>query len=131
MLSLRKCQRHALAPARISHSTLARPHDCLSLKLSHSFASHPLCTEVGMLCVSPMVSTIKFLQRRVIPEIALLIGTFRAIGRLLASRYTTDKAVHDALIPVAERRLEERAQQKLGHSIPTHVRTPSLQLDPG
>lgn len=45
----------------------------------------------------------------------------RTVGRFFASRYKSHETLHGTLIPVAERRLEERAQQKLGHIVASHV----------
>ena len=50
------------------------------------------------------------------------------VGKVLTSRYTTDRTIHDILVPIAEQRLEEVGRQRLGHKVAAHVRnmTPCL-----
>lgn len=40
---------------------------------------------------------------------------------MIAKNLGSGKAIYDALIPIAEERVEERAQKKLGHVVPEHV----------
>lgn len=42
---------------------------------------------------------------------------------MIAKNLGSGKAIYDALIPIAEERLQERAQKKLGHVVPEHVCT--------
>jgi hypothetical protein len=39
----------------------------------------------------------------------------------MASRFTSHKIIYDTLVPIAQQRLDEQAQAKLGHKIPEHV----------
>jgi hypothetical protein len=48
---------------------------------------------------------------------------------MIAKNLGSCKAIYDALIPIAEERLEERAQKKLGHAVPEHVCTCLLVAD--
>lgn len=48
---------------------------------------------------------------------------------MIAKNLGSGKAIYDALIPIAEERLEERAQKKLGHVVPEYVCTPLLNAD--
>lgn len=48
---------------------------------------------------------------------------------MIAKNLGSGKAIYDALIPIAEERLEERAQKKLGHVVPEHVCTYLLNAD--
>ncbi|KAI0546096.1 cytochrome P450 [Xylaria curta] len=43
------------------------------------------------------------------------------LGRLIARRLTCQKAIYDALIPIATERCEERERAKLGHPVPKHA----------
>lgn len=49
---------------------------------------------------------------------------------MIAKNLGSGKAIYDALIPVVEERLEERAQKKLGRVVPEHVCTYLLDADP-
>ncbi|KAK1254766.1 hypothetical protein MKX08_008761 [Trichoderma sp. CBMAI-0020] len=42
------------------------------------------------------------------------------IGNMIAKNLGSGKTIYNALIPIAEERLEERAQKKLGHAVPEH-----------
>ncbi|KAL8993766.1 MAG: hypothetical protein Q9169_006098 [Polycauliona sp. 2 TL-2023] len=55
-------------------------------------------------------------------EIIRLVPTAIApyVGKILTSRYTTDRTIHDILVPIAEERLEEAAQKRLGHKVDAH-----------
>ncbi|KAM0262161.1 hypothetical protein ACHAQJ_001904 [Trichoderma viride] len=43
------------------------------------------------------------------------------IGNLIAKNLGSGKTIYDSLIPIAEERLEERAQKSLGHAVPEHT----------
>ena len=39
----------------------------------------------------------------------------------MASRFTSHKIIYDTLVPVAQQRLDDQAQAKLGHKVPEQV----------
>jgi hypothetical protein len=45
----------------------------------------------------------------------------RRVGYFLASRFNAHMVIYETLVPVAEPRLAEREQAKLGHDVPEHV----------
>lgn len=45
----------------------------------------------------------------------------RLVGRILAKRLSSNKTMYNALLPVAEDRIQEKALQKLGQKVEKHV----------
>lgn len=58
------------------------------------------------------------------------IGKHSFIGGMIAKNLGSGKVIYDALIPIAEERLEERARKKLGHVVPEHVCAYLLDTEP-
>jgi hypothetical protein len=70
-----------------------------------------------------MTDAIDFIEKTIIiAEVVRLLPSFIApsCGRLMANYFKAHKVIHETLVPVAEERLAERAQKKMGHKVPEH-----------
>ncbi|UKZ64992.1 uncharacterized protein TrAtP1_006194 [Trichoderma atroviride] len=70
-----------------------------------------------------MAAAIGFIEQTLLAAEAIRVlpkAIAPLIGNMIAKNLGSGKAIYDALIPIAEERLEERAQKKLGHGVPEH-----------
>ncbi|KAM0460019.1 hypothetical protein ACHAO4_002147 [Trichoderma viride] len=70
-----------------------------------------------------MASAVGFIEQTLLAAEAIRVlpkAIAPFIGNMIAKNLGSGKAIYDALIPIAEERVEERAQKKLGHVVPEH-----------
>ncbi|KAL7927017.1 cytochrome P450 [Trichoderma austrokoningii] len=70
-----------------------------------------------------MAAAISFIEQTLLAAEAIRVlpkAIAPFIGSMIAKNLGSGKTIYDALIPIAEERLEERAQKKLGHVVPEH-----------
>ncbi|TGO16642.1 hypothetical protein BPAE_0481g00020 [Botrytis paeoniae] len=70
-----------------------------------------------------MHAAIDFIEKTIIiAEVVRLLPPFLApyLGRFVAGRFGSHKIIYNTLVPIAQQRLDEQAQAKLGHKVPEH-----------